>query len=40
VLLTREGDSCFGVEELDVADGEGIKCHITKHKVVKAKLNL
>lgn len=28
VLLTREGDSCFGVEELDVADGEGIKCHI------------
>lgn len=41
VLLPREGDSCFGVEELDVADGECIMSYITKLKQLKSvKLNL
>lgn len=35
VLLTREGDSCFGVEELDVADEEGMNVIYYKNEVVK-----
>lgn len=36
VLLAREGDSCFGVEELDVADGEGINVIYYKNKANKS----
>lgn len=35
VLLPREGDSCFGVEELDVADGEGVSVIYYKTEAVK-----
>lgn len=37
VLLPREGDSCFGVEELDVADGEGVNVIYYKTEAVKVK---
>lgn len=38
VLLPREGDSCFGVEELDVADEEGINVICCKNKEKKIHL--
>lgn len=37
MLLPREGDSCFGVEELDVADGEGISVIYYKTEAVKER---